>query len=342
MTSNMIQNNKLCFTSQTPPVNEITEAIKSAKRVLVASHIDPDGDSLGTQLAVAEYLKDLGKDVILMRDSEIPVKYTFLSNIEKIPNSDSFDKELQFDTAIILECPNITRIGKASGFINDNVNIINIDHHQDNNIFGQLNWINNTASSVGEMVYEYFKSIDYKISPNVAECLYVAILTDTGRFRYRSTSPRTLVIAGELIEAGADPQVICDNVYYNMKPSSMILIGKVLNGIKFYHDNKICLLELSNKMLEEAGAHRSESDGMVDFTLFNRGVIAGALIKEIDTNKYKVSLRSKNGINVAAIAAEYGGGGHFNAAGCSINLSLEETREAIIKKLSEAIDAQNR
>jgi phosphoesterase RecJ-like protein len=337
----MIQNNKLSFTSQAPPVKEITEAIKSAKKILVASHIDPDGDSLGTQLAMAKYLKDIGKDVILMRDSEIPAKYTFLNNVHQIPDSDSFESKLKFDTAVILECPNITRIGKASKFINENVNIINIDHHQDNNIFGQLNWINNTASSVGEMVYEYFISVDYEIDSNVAEFLYVAILTDTGRFRYRSTLPRTLEVAGKLIEAGADPQKICDNVYYNMKPSSMILIGKVLNGIKFYHNNQICLLELSNKMLEEAGADRSESDGMVDYTLFNSGVIAGALIKEINAENHKVSLRSKNGINVAAIAADYGGGGHFNAAGCSINLPLKETREVIVKKLSEAIDEQN-
>jgi len=337
----MIQNNRLSFTSSTPPFGEITEVIKNARRILVASHIDPDGDSLGTQLAMAEYLQDIGKEVILMRDSEIPSKYTFLHNVDQISHSENFDRELKFDTAFILECPNIARIGKASDYITDDVNIINIDHHQDNNAFGHLNWINNTASSVGEMIYEYFKSVSYKITPAVAELLYVAILTDTGRFRYRSTSPRTLEIAGELVAAGADPQLICDNVYYNMKPSSMILIGKVLNGIKFYHGNQICLLELSNKMLEVSKADRSESDGLVDYTLFNDGVITGALIKEITKDSCKVSLRSKNGIHVAAIAAEYGGGGHFNAAGCSMNLSLEKAGEEIVRKLSEAIDAQN-
>lgn len=342
MTSNMTQNNRLSFTSSVPPSSEIMDVIKNAKRILVASHIDPDGDALGTQLAMAEYLKDIGKDVILMRDSEIPSKYTFLNNVNQIPHSDSFDDTLIFDTVIILECPNLARIGMAYRYIKEDMKIINIDHHQDNNIFGQLNWINETASSVGEMVYEFFKSISYEIKPAVAELLYVAILTDTGRFRYRSTSPRTLELAGELVAAGADPQLICDNVYYNMNPSSMILIGKVLNGIKFFHENQICLLELSNKMLEDSKADRSESDGLVDYTLFNSGVIAGALIKEIDKNNYKISLRSKNGINVAAIAAEYGGGGHFNAAGCSINLTLDEAREEIVKKLSKAINGQKR
>lgn len=338
MISKMTQANNNLFKSSQPPVDEIQILLEASQKVLVLSHIDPDGDSLGTQLAVAAYLKEIGKDVILMRDSDIPLKYQFLESVLEISHSNDFDDSLECDTAILLECPNLSRAGKGSRFINEKTVVINIDHHRDNEILGNLNWVNSEASSVGEMIYEYFEKVDYKISKAVAEQLYVAILTDTGRFRYRSTLPRTLEIAAKLVEAGADPQKTCDLIYYSMQPSTMILIGKVLNGIKFYHDRQICVLELTDEMLEQAGADKSESDGLVDFTLYNQGVECGALLKENGHGSTKVSFRSKDGINVSEIASIFGGGGHFNAAGCLVPMGLNETHKEIVKLLEEAMD----
>jgi phosphoesterase RecJ-like protein len=341
MKSKMTAKNSIVDAGANPPVGEIDTVLDSAKKVLVASHIDPDGDALGTQLAFAAYLKSRGKEVHLVRDQEIPFKYRFLSGVRDIPPVGHYGKNAMFDTAVILECPNRERIGRASNLLDENTRIINIDHHRDNDLFGEVNWINTRASSVGEMIYEYFERVCYGFAWHVAEQLYTAIMTDTGRFRYRSTSPRTMEIAGRLIEAGADPQKICDHVYYNLRPSTMKLIGKVLNGIEFHHNGTICLLFLKKEMLSQSGADESESDGLVDYTLFNAGVVAGALLKEIDTGRTKVSFRSKDGINVAAIAARFGGGGHFNASGCSVDMPIGRTRDELLKIFIEEIDARD-
>jgi phosphoesterase RecJ-like protein len=149
-------------------------------------------------------------------------------------------------------------------------------------------------------------------------------------------------IVSALIEAGAEPQRICDNVYFNLPPAAMKLIGKVLNRIEFYHDNTVCLLTLTKEMLATTGARISDSDGLVDFTLYAKDVVAGALLKEVDENHTKVSLRSRDHVNVAALASSFGGGGHFNAAGCIVPYSLEKAKNKIVMLLIEAINDQTR
>lgn len=338
MKSRLSRRNRLSFTGPTVPTEEIRTLIEASRRVLVASHVHPDGDALGSQLAFAEYLKSLGKEVLLVRDDDIPSKYEWLNGVTAIPHFDEYKDHLTFDTAVILECPDMQRVGRAAQFLTDETAIITIDHHPDNNSFGNVNWTNVDASSVGEMLYEYFVKVGFAVDANVAELLFTSILTDTGRFRYRSTSRRTMEIAGLLIEAGAQPQKICDMVYYNLQPSRMRLTGKVLNSIEFCHDEQICLLTLTKKMLEDSAAHDADSDGLVDYTLHNVGVQVGALLKQIGPNATKVSLRSRNGINVSEIAGRFGGGGHYNASGCTVSMPLEKTREELLKILVEAIE----
>ncbi len=271
-----------------------------------------------------------------MREAVVPAKYRFLAGVDTVRDVSSYQEDLAVDTAVVLECPQRGRIGRASRFLTAQVKIINIDHHRDNQNFGHINWVNPGASSVGEMVYEYFLAIDYAIGPDVAEYLYTAILTDTGRFRFSSTSARTMAIAGELIAAGADPQRICDHAYYSLRPSTMKLIGKVLNTIEFADNGTVCLLTLTKDMLHECGADLSESEGLVDFTLFTEGVQAGVLLKESDAVETKVSLRSRNSVDVATLAAQFGGGGHPNASGCTIPLPLSQAKERLIKLIREA------
>lgn len=342
MKSKAIQKNKLQEMFPSEIIQEIKDVFKESQRIMVVSHIDPDGDALGTQLAFGTYLKDMGKEVFMARDSQIPTKYMFLDNIENILSYDEFPDDLSIDTALVLECPNISRIGGAKIFLGNNVNIINIDHHCDNDNFGRINWLNTRASSVGEMAFEYFDTIGYNFDSSVAEQLYTAIMTDTGRFRFCSTSPRTMEIVARLLEKGADPQRICDNVYYSLKPTVLKLIGKVLNGIEFHNNGNICVLTLTQEMLSASGANDSDSEGLVDFSLYSKDVIGGALFKEIGSDTTKVSLRSKDNVNVAELAAKFDGGGHFNAAGCTLSMPLEKAKIEIIKLLKEAIDDQER
>ena len=318
------------------PIVSIRTALDKAHRVLVVSHIDPDGDALGTQLAFGQYLKDLGKQVFMVRDSAVPDKYRFLPAIEEITPAAELPADIQVDTAVILECPVLDRVGSAARLLTKDVTVINIDHHRDGAQHGHINWIDIHRSSVGEMAYEYFLGVDYHVSDRVATQLYTAILTDTGRFRFATTTPRTMAIAGALIEKGADPRYICDRVYFDMPASTMLLTGKVLAGMEFHLEGRICLFSLTKAMLKECGAQASESDGLVDFTLYTRGVTTGALLKEVNGSSTKVSLRSNNGVNVARVAAQFGGGGHFGAAGCELRMPLADAREAIIRALKEA------
>ncbi len=341
MKSRVTQRSNQTFTTAEPPIEEMLALLQEARNVLVASHIDPDGDALGTQLAFAAYLRSEGKQVTLIREAGIPEKYLFMHGIGQIPCIDDYHGAQPFDTAVILECPNVKRIGRASQLLTENTVILSIDHHRDNDEFGAINWINTKASSVGEMVYEFFERVRFTINSHIAEQLYTAILTDTGRFRFSSTSGRTMEIGGKLIEAGANPQEICDRVYFNMSPATIKLVGKVLNGIRFYKDEQVCVISLTREMLDESGAKDSDSEGLVDYTLFTGGVKAGMLLKEIEPKVTKASLRSRNNINVSAIAARFGGGGHFNASGCTLNLGLEDARKELVKILSEVIDEQD-
>jgi phosphoesterase RecJ-like protein len=340
MRSRIIQKNNHSETAAAAPIEDIRHILEDCRRILVASHIDPDGDAIGTQLAFASYLRNLEKEVFLVREAEVPAKYRFLYGIDSITDVNSYDKDFSVDAALILECPNVTRIGQARRLLTPEVKIINIDHHQDNEGFGDVNWVDTQASSVGEMAFEYFSRVGYRISTETAEQLYTAVLTDTGRFRYSSTSSRTMAVVGQLIEAGADPQKICDNVYYNMRPSTMKLIGKVLNSVEFFDKGSICLLALTRQMLDQCGAEDSEAEGIVDFTLFTRGVLVGALLKGGNPGRTKVSLRSRDDIDVAALASRFGGGGHPNASGCVIPLPLPEAKKELIKLLREARDGR--
>ena len=234
-------------------IERIREAFDNAGHILVVSHLDPDGDALGSQLAIGAYLRHLGKSVSMVRDSEIPEKYRFLPGVERIVETSRLPDDISVDTAVVLECPTLARVGSAAAYLTDSVKIINIDHHPDALDLGSINWIETTMSSVGEMVYEFFEAVDYDITAAVATALYTAIMTDTGRFRYPSTTRRTMEIAGALIEAGADPHYTCDMVYYNMRPSTLKLTGQILHGVEFHLDNKVCLLTMSREMMQTAG-----------------------------------------------------------------------------------------
>ena len=317
-------------------LEELNRFIQQAKSVLVVAHIDPDGDSLGSLLAMTSFLKELGKDVYPVITDEIPQKYGFLKGIHEIPAKYNED-ELKIDTAILLECPNQNRINGPAKYILDICKIINIDHHRDNKIKGDFNWVDSSCSSVGEMLYEYFEYINFKLSKEIAEYLYVAILTDTGRFRFASTSSRTLQVASRLIDFGADPRKITDMIYYEMEPTAIVLTGKVLNSVEYMYENKLCIMTLNRKMVADSDSKKSDAEGLVDFTMFGKGVKIGVFLKEVNDRQTKVSLRSKNDIDVAEIASLFGGGGHKNAAGCSIDLSLSETKKKLIKTFEEIL-----
>ncbi len=317
------------------PAEEISSILEQSRSILVVSHVDPDGDALGTQLAFAAFLRKNGKKVFLIRVDEIPAKYLFLPGLNEIKPIREILDRFSAEAAVILECPKISRAGNIVNKLNDKCRIINIDHHQDNENFGEINWIDQKASSVGEMVFEFFEAVGYQIDQPTAVQLYTAILTDTGRFRYNSATPRTMEIAGRLIEAGADPRYICDQIYYNLPLATIKLIGHALDRAEYVSNGTVCILSLGKEDIRKIGARLSDTEGLAEYTLYGKDVELGILLKEGDDGITRVSLRSRGRINVADLAARFGGGGHSCAAGCSIEKKLGEAKKELLKTLSE-------
>ena len=216
--------------------------------------------------------------------------------------------------------------------------IINIDHHPDNTGYGDIAYLDSGASAVGEILSTYFFDVGYKIDREAAIQLYTAILTDTGRFRFNSTTRKTMEIAGKLIEAGADPRYISDSVYYSFSESTLHLIGKVFSRVRLFGGGKICLVAMDQNTLSENNFNPADTEGMAEYTLFGKGVVIGGLLKEVGKRRTKVSLRSRDGINVSELAHKYGGGGHNNASGFHIDLPLMEAQEKLLVDLKEIIN----
>jgi len=317
---------------------DIKKAIDSASSVLITSHKDPDGDSLGSMLAMYNYVTSLGKKAVALNDGEIPGKYKFFPGIEKVSNVDDYANDNTFDLNIILECPTIDRSGKVKKYVSADIKTINIDHHPDNIGYGEIIIVDAKASAVGEILTEYFIEIGYEIPSDSANLLYSAILTDTGRFRFESTTSKTLMTAGKLIEYGADPRNISDYIYYSIPSKVLKLTGKILSELNTYDNGKICLISLEKNMLNGSEYNASDTEGMAEFVMYDRTVQAGGFLREIEPSKTKVSLRSIRPYDVSSIAHKYGGGGHLNAAGYTIELPIAEVREKLLSELQELIN----
>lgn len=324
---------------------EIIETLLSSKKVLISAHVNPDGDSLGSQLGIARFLSSRNIDHELINEGVIPGSYGFMPGIDRIRNVDELPSEGEaggkpggFDTAIILECSSLDRIGKVRDFIGDDCQIINIDHHSDNTPYGMINWKNPEASAVGEMIYDLLVDSSITVDREMAVNLYTAILTDTGRFHFSNTSPRCLRVAADLVELGADPEQITEQVYFNQRRQLLHLTGLVLSGMQYYLDGRLCLMELDRETMQKADAGKADTEGLVNNSMRVAGVKVGILLSEIDGKNTKVSLRSQGECDVAAIAAVYGGGGHRNASGCTLDLPLKQAREAIIKQVGDRLN----
>ncbi len=319
-------------------IKAIIGALKEANKVLITSHLDPDGDSIGSQLAMAALAEGQKKKVIIANQGHLPSKYFFLDPQRKIILQRS-SKVLRFkpDLVIVLESPYLERIGWVKEAIPKGTTIINIDHHPDNTSYGSMNFLDSKAAAVGEMVYDILLRAGFPISPTVANWLYAAILTDTGRFRYSSTTARSLRICAQLVELGADPRLLTDKIYFNFSEENLKMLGHVLSGMELYCQGKISCLTVDHRSLRQFQVGPGDTEGLVDYSLFVNGVLVGALFKEVGLNRTKVSLRSQNHLDIGQLARQHGGGGHKNAAGFALNRPLPEAKKIVLRELKKWI-----
>jgi len=321
--------------TNSPDIAQIVEAIRSRQRFVISSHSRPDGDSIGSQLAMASALKTLGKDVVVINADQAPPPLMAFPGVSDIRIAPQVDGE--FDAAIIMECGDLTRTG-VSGL--ERFFVINIDHHPGNTGYGQINWFDASAAACGEMVFDLVGALGVKLSVEIATHIYLAILTDTGSFHYSSISPRTFDICREALEAGVDPVLVARNVYDSNNMGRLKLFGAVLSAMQLDETGRIAIVYLDHEMAREAGGTYEDTEGLINLPLTVKEIQAVVFFKQDKGDQYRVSLRSKGDIDIGVVAKEFGGGGHKNAAGCSVSGAIDGLQKTFIELIEHAIDGR--
>ncbi len=306
----------------------VLDFLRKGKQFFIATHISPDGDALGSSIALSLALESLGKETIIYDKDPVPEFYRFLPGHESFTQSIS-NLKFEISNLILLDCNELERTGiEKIEFVSSAV----IDHHETKKEFGDIKWIEPHAAATGLMLFYLIRELGVKITKEIAINLYAAIAIDTGTFRYSNTTPEVLRVAAELIEAGADPSYIAESLYETWSESRFRLLLKVLNTLEINNGIAITLVTLD--MFRETGALVEDTENFVGFPRLLKSVRISALFREVENNYYKISLRSRGrGMNVAKIAAEFGGGGHRNAAGYRVRADFKTAKEALLKKL---------
>ena len=314
-------------------LSQVVELIENKQNFAITTHIKPDGDGVGSSLGLCWLLRSLGKSAEVVVRGDIPLAYRSLPGAADIRDIESIDRD--YDAIFVIECSDLDRPGIRG--LGEQFTV-NIDHHATSEHFGTVNWIDSTASAVGEMIFNLVKAIGGRVTREIAECVYMALVTDTGSFHFSNTTDRTLKVASELIKAGAKPAEISEAVYNNYPWSRIELMRQVMSTVKRDESGKVASLRQTLKMRKEAQAVDGDNNGFVNIPLAARDILACVYMREIGENAYRVSLRSKGDINVARVAERWGGGGHRNAAGLRIEGDWDEKEQELVEAVRDAVE----
>ena len=318
-------------------MEQILQHIKNSHRILVTSHAEPDGDCLGSLVALGLALSKLDKTITLFNSSPIPAVYRFLPGVERIVRQVTEVKE--HDLAIALDCGDIARVGEDSLVVDQIPIVINIDHHVSNTGFGDFQLIDTDACATAEIVYRLIKALEIPFDKAIATGIYLGILTDTGSFRFSNTNPAAFAISKAMIDIGVEPHTVAQRVFGTYSLGRIKLLNMALNSIEISENGKLSLMTVSRSMLNSTGTSTEDIDGLINYARRIEDVKVAALIHEIkngagkftNMNRYHVSLRSDSTVDVAKIANQFGGGGHTSAAGFQIESTLVALKEKIIQ-----------
>jgi bifunctional oligoribonuclease and PAP phosphatase NrnA len=314
-------------------IERICEEITRRRRFLITSHARPDGDSIGSQLAMAFALDALGKSVRIVNADAAPEHYQDFPGMNRIEISPRVEKA-DVDAVIVMECSDLTRTG-VTGF--ENEFIVNIDHHAGNKMYGALNWHDESAAACGEMVFDVIGALGVPFTQEIATHIYLALLTDTGSFHHSNITPRTFDICRQCVEAGVNPAVMARRVFDSNSFGKLKLIGALLDRMELVDDGRLAVLYLDDQMLAATGSTNNDTEGLINLPLTAREIQAVVFFKMNDNHELRVSMRSKYDVDVRRVASQFGGGGHKNAAGFTIPGPLDDVRQGIIARLIEAI-----
>ena len=314
-------------------MNQTIRQLKNSNHVFLCSHINPDGDAIASLIAMGLLLASLQKETTLYNESPIPVAYRFLPSVKRIVRH--IDRQTIYDTAIVLDCGDLERIGKAASFASHIPVIINIDHHVSNTRFGDFRLIDFSACATVAIIYRLLKQMKLPITKDIATLIYTGILTDTGSFRFSNTNKLAFAICKEMIDIGVDPYYVARNVYETFSPGYIKLLHKALGSIEISKNGKLSMITVTQEMLDETRARSEEVTGLINYAKAINNVKIAVLIHRISDTKggaqgrFHVSLRSDGTVDVAAFASSFGGGGHYRAAGFSIESSIVDLKKRI-------------
>jgi phosphoesterase RecJ-like protein len=329
-------------TELTSDLGAVVESLRSDDRFLVTTHENPDGDALGSMLATKLALEQLGKDVVMFLGGEapLPAEYAFMSLdglLRKMPD-DAGERVL-----VAVDCANESRLGADAEVLQIAPKVIDIDHHHDNTRFGDINLVDARASSTGELLRDVFRELGVDLTPDIAEALYIALVTDTGRFQYTNTTPKSLRLAAELVESGADLHRIFQGVYETVQFAKLKLLARALERAKVYEGGRLVVSYLLRDDFHAVGAAEPYSEGIIDFLRAVEGADMAVLIREPPREAgptRRVSLRaSHDELDVSAIARKSSGGGHRQAAGFSSEASIDEITDFVRREFQSAVTA---
>jgi len=315
--------------------NEIIQLMRENNNFLITSHVNLDGDGIGSELALYSILKKLKKNPIILNQDRLPKIYDFLPGNHRVNSLEAYSlNPSSIDVGIVLDCSNIKRIGKTYELLKKIKTIINIDHHKSNECFGDFNYIDSSISSVGEIIYELIGSIDRNLlDKNICTCLFTAIITDTGSFRYSNVTSKTFKVVSDLTSKDIKPYLIANNIYNRNTYSGLKLLGKALATLEVDKSNYVTWVTITRKMLSEIKAKDEEIEGIIDVASTLNKIGISLLFREAEDGKIKVSFRSKGVFDVNKFAAKFKGGGHPNAAGCLQSGKIDEIKEKILSEL---------
>ena len=312
---------------------QIADAIRGRQRFVVASHARPDGDAIGSSLAMAYALRHLGKDVrVVSRDAPPPPMLAF-PGVPEIEVTSQVDDP--GDAIIVMECGDVKRTG-IDGL--ERGYVINIDHHPGNTMYGALNWFDLSAAACGEMVFDLVQELGVRLTTEIATHVYIAILTDTGSFHYSNITPKTFDICRQCMEAGVSPPTVARSIFDSNNLGRLKLFGAVLSRMQLNGSGRIATVFVDEQLVRDCGGTYEDTEGLINLPLTVKEILAVVFFKENGPGDWRVSLRSKGDIDVNAIAKEFGGGGHKNASGCGARGELPALKTLFEQKLSRAIE----
>jgi phosphoesterase RecJ-like protein len=314
----------------------IVSVLNDGGSFLITTHRDPDADGIGSMLALGKTLLNVDKDVVLWTEAPVPPPNNRLKGADSIVQY--IDPERDFDVVVVLDCAEIERAGQLQGNPGKLKPLINIDHHETNGFFGDLNLVDVNSSSTGELIFKVIKLGGFPIDRDVAGNIFAAIQADTGSFRYDNTSPTCLRIAAEMMDYGASPWKISREVMDGYNLSRLRLLEMALGTLEFHHAGKIGMMTILLEMFSKAGAGPEDSERFVDYPRFVSGVEIAVLIRQTGENDYKFSLRSNSRANVAQLASRFGGGGHAKAAGIDCHGSIGPLKEDFLREAVQLLD----